>query len=159
VLWLTRYRANAIAARRSRSIPGRLNPFERVRHQTLRMLSLRSPTLLAALVSLFLGTTACDLGTHPSPEAVRATTQTSHQLVEKGATLLDVRTPGEFASGHISGAVNIPLNDLSGRIQELREDQAIVVYCRSGRRSAIAAKLLREHGVGTVSDLGAMSNW
>ena len=107
-----------------------------------------------------LGTSACDLGaTHPPPEAVRATAQTSHQLVEKGATLLDVRTPGEFASGHLSGAVNIPLNDLSSRIQELRADQAIVVYCRSGRRSAIAAKLLREHGVGSVTDLGAMSNW
>lgn len=79
--------------------------------------------------------------------------------MEKGATLLDVRTPGEFASGHISGAVNIPLSDLSGRISELRADRAIVVYCRTGRRSAIAAKLLRERGVGTVTDLGAISNW
>ncbi|MGC4069449.1 MAG: rhodanese-like domain-containing protein [Polyangiaceae bacterium] len=81
------------------------------------------------------------------------------ELVAKGALLLDVRTREEFASGHVPGAKNIPVQELGARLGELKETkQPVVVYCRSGGRSASAASVLRQAGY-TVCDLGAMSNW
>lgn len=80
-------------------------------------------------------------------------------LVTQGALLLDVRTPAEFSGGHISGAKNIPVQELPNRMSELPPtSQQIVVYCRSGGRSASASSLLRQAGY-TVHDLGAMHNW
>jgi rhodanese-related sulfurtransferase len=80
-------------------------------------------------------------------------------LVANGALLLDVRTREEFASGHVPGATNIPVQELGARLGELKPaKQTIVVYCRSGGRSASAASVLRQAGY-TVCDLGAMSNW
>lgn len=84
---------------------------------------------------------------------------TARAKVEDGALLLDVRTPGEFQAGHVNGALNIPVDELERRIGELKADRAVVVYCRSGGRSARAAGLLGKHGFGEVSDLGPMSAW
>lgn len=78
--------------------------------------------------------------------------------VADGAQLLDVRTPGEFASGHIEGATNIPVHELRERLGELDRGRAVVVYCRSGARSASAARLLAGAGF-EVHDLGPMSAW
>ncbi len=81
------------------------------------------------------------------------------QLVKDGAVLLDVRTPGEFASGHIDGAINIPVQELGGRLGELKDkNKTVVVYCRSGARSASAAATLEAAGY-TTRDLGPMSAW
>lgn len=80
-------------------------------------------------------------------------------LVQKGATLVDVRTPEEFAGGHIEGAVNIPIDELDARKGELKKDADIVVYCRSGGRSARGKALLTAAGYAKVQDLGGMSNW
>jgi phage shock protein E len=81
------------------------------------------------------------------------------ELVTNGALLLDVRTPEEFASGHVRGAVNIPVQELAGRMHELGSTgRDIVVYCRSGGRSATAASLLRRAGF-RVEDIGPMSAW
>lgn len=82
----------------------------------------------------------------------------AHQLVEQGATLVDVRTPEEFAAGHLDGARNLPLDALTARMAELPRDRAVVVYCRSGARSARAAAVLRSAGH-DVRDLGPMSAW
>jgi phage shock protein E len=69
--------------------------------------------------------------------------------------LLDVRTPEEFAAGHVQGARNIPVQELAARLEELGSRQVRVgVYCRSGRRSAAAEALLRARGFERVSDLG-----
>lgn len=81
-----------------------------------------------------------------------------HELVDRGATLLDVRTPAEYQSGHLEGALNIPVDDLEARMGDVPEGQSVVVYCRSGGRSARAATALRARGY-EVHDLGAMSNW
>lgn len=90
----------------------------------------------------------------PNASAAEAKT-----LVEKGALLLDVRTPQEFSSGHLSGAKNIPVQELATRMSELPPpSRSVVVYCRSGGRSASAARLLRSSGY-QVHDLGAMDNW
>ena len=86
--------------------------------------------------------------------------QDARQLVAQGAVLLDVRTPAEYAGGHLDGAVNIPLQQLADRLTELRPtDRPLVVYCRSGARSRQATELLREAGFGAVHDLGAMDRW
>lgn len=82
-------------------------------------------------------------------------------VTQKGAFLLDVRTPEEFKEGHVAGATNIPVQVLESRMAELsdKKDVDIVVYCRSGMRSAKAAAMLKEKGFTKVHDLGGMSNW
>jgi phage shock protein E len=79
-------------------------------------------------------------------------------LVKDGARLVDVRTPEEFAAGHMEGAINLPLDTLQARATaELAPREApVVLYCRSGRRSAKAAVLLGELGFTQVHDLGPM---
>jgi len=80
--------------------------------------------------------------------------------VAAGARLVDVRSPGEFASGHIEGAVNLPVDQLRARTGELgRKDVPIVVYCASGARSAMAARTLKGCGFVSVRNLGGMGNW
>ena len=87
------------------------------------------------------------------------------QLVDAGALLLDVRTPGEFAGGHVEGAINIDHQEVAARIEEIRELQGgdahkpIVVYCRSGRRSGIAKQQLEDAGFDRVTNLGGISDW
>jgi len=84
----------------------------------------------------------------------------ARQLVAAGARLVDVRTPGEFGAGHIPGAINIPVQQLGARMSELQpKDAAVVVYCRSGHRSGIAARMLKSAGFKAVRDLGPMSRW
>lgn len=84
----------------------------------------------------------------------------ARQLVQDGARLVDVRTPAEFAAGHIDGAVNIPVQQLDARLHELQpKDRPLVVYCRSGHRSGNAARLLKSAGFPAVHDLGPMSRW
>jgi rhodanese-related sulfurtransferase len=78
-------------------------------------------------------------------------------VAEHDAVLLDVRTPAEFAGGHAEGALNVPLQQLSGRLSELPNDRPMVVYCLSGGRSATAATLLGRHGY-TVFDAGGLAN-
>jgi phage shock protein E len=76
--------------------------------------------------------------------------------------VLDVRTPEEFASGHIPGAVNVPLNELPGRLAslDLSPSQEVVVHCQHGGRAAKAESILREKGYTDVLDLtGHMEAW
>lgn len=77
-----------------------------------------------------------------------------------GALLLDVRTPQEHRDDHIKGAVNIPLQQLEQRLNELSDKREvdIIIYCRSGSRSRQATALLRRAGFSRVKDAGAMSN-
>lgn len=114
-----------------------------------------------ALVMLALGLAACSGGGDTrggGGGAHESTSARAHALVADGATLLDVRTPGEFRQGHVEGAVNVPIDELEGRLAEVPTDHPVVVYCLSGGRSASAARLLGERGY-DVLDLGAMSNW
>lgn len=73
--------------------------------------------------------------------------------------LVDVRTPEEFASGHIPGAVNISVDSLSSRLSEIPSDQPVVVYCRSGNRSATASRILADAGYTEIYDMGAIFDW
>ena len=74
--------------------------------------------------------------------------------------LIDVRTAQEWSDGHIDGAMNIPLSQLSERLAELPTDRPLIVYCASGYRSAIAASLLRRAGRAGVANLvGGLAAW
>ena len=77
------------------------------------------------------------------------------------AVLVDVRTPEEFAEGYIAGAVLLPVDEIKDRLNELPSDPEtpIVLYCRSGRRSALAAEMLIEAGYRLVYDLGGILSW
>lgn len=82
------------------------------------------------------------------------------KLVAEGATLVDVRTAGEFASGALPGARNIPVGELVARVDELGpKDRPVVVYCRSGARSAAAKGTLLRMGFTRVEDLGPLTRW
>ncbi|MEZ4369277.1 MAG: rhodanese-like domain-containing protein [Polyangiaceae bacterium] len=84
----------------------------------------------------------------------------AQRMVSEGALLLDVRTTAEFNSGHLPGAINIPLHELGKRTGELEpKEQAIVVYCASGMRSRGARRVLQQAGFSAVSDLGSASRW
>lgn len=82
----------------------------------------------------------------------------AHALVEGGATLLDVRTDGEWSGGHLDGAVHLPIAELEARMAEIPRDRPVVVYCASGVRSASATETLRAAGY-DAHDLGGMGRW
>jgi len=83
----------------------------------------------------------------------------ARELVAQGALLLDVRTPAEFAEHHVAGSVNIPVQELSGRLQDVGpKTRPVVVYCRSGARSASAAQQLKRAGY-EVCDIGGIANY
>lgn len=75
-------------------------------------------------------------------------------LVQQGAKIIDVRTRGEYASGHIQGSVNIPLNELSSQIKKLKKNEVIITCCASGMRSAGAKSTLLSAGFKEVHNGG-----
>jgi rhodanese-related sulfurtransferase len=84
----------------------------------------------------------------------------ARKLVGEGARLIDVRSPAEFAAGHLPGAVNVPVERLNARAKELgSKEKPVVVYCASGARSALAARQLKAQGWALVRNLGAMARW
>jgi rhodanese-related sulfurtransferase len=80
------------------------------------------------------------------------------ELIKSGALLIDARTPGEFAGGHIEGAINIPHNTVAREIQNHETDKtkSIIVYCQSGGRSAAAKKALESAGYTNVVNGGSL---
>lgn len=90
----------------------------------------------------------------------KAKGEEARRLVAAGARLIDVRTPAEFSGGHLDGATNVPVDELEARLASLgSKEQRLVVYCRSGVRSARAARVLERAGFRSVFDLGGKGNW
>lgn len=79
-------------------------------------------------------------------------------VIKEGAFLVDVRSPGEFASGSVKGAVNIPLDNLHQQLTKFKGKQHIVVFCRSGNRSSMAKNILAQSGYENVVDGGSWQN-
>lgn len=104
--------------------------------------------------------------TAPAAQPARMTPMTQQQLLEHLRShpdhvfVLDVRTPQEFAEGHVPGAVNVPYDQVASRLAEVPKDKDIVLYCRSGRRAGLAADVLAAQGYTRLSHLeGDMPGW
>ena len=78
-----------------------------------------------------------------------------------GAVILDVRQPDEYATGHIRGAVLLPVGEIEAQAATVLPDKntKILIYCRSGNRSAVAAAALQTLGYTDVSDFGGIIDW
>lgn len=93
------------------------------------------------------GLTRCD------PRAARV-------LADEGASVVDVREPDEFAAGHITGALNIPLGSLQANLERVPRDRPVLTYCAVGERSTTAASILERNGFADVRNLeGGMTAW
>jgi rhodanese-related sulfurtransferase len=117
--------------------------------------------IAVALVSgaMLLWPYARRMGGGPSVSAVQAT----HLINREDALILDVRDPGEFGSGHILGAKNVPLSRIESAGSEIaakRKDKPVIVYCDTGSRSAKAAAALRTQGFSRAVNLsGGLGAW
>ena len=79
------------------------------------------------------------------------------EKIKSGAVIVDVRTPDEFADGHYPKALNIPVRDLMRRMGEIGDKgKPVVVYCETGARSALAAKLMKASGYKDVINAGGL---
>lgn len=76
-----------------------------------------------------------------------------------GAPVVDVRSPEEYAGGHVPGAVNIPLEQVEARRAEFTADSPMHVICQSGGRSAKASEVLAAAGVTALSVAGGTTGW
>ena len=77
--------------------------------------------------------------------------------IDKNATIIDVRTPEEFAGQHVPNAINIPLDQIPNRISQLKDmRKPIVAYCRSGNRSGIAVGIMKQRGIADVVNGGGI---
>ena len=84
------------------------------------------------------------------------------KITQPDVQLVDVRTPEEFSQGHIENAVNIDFmaDDFDAKVANLDKEKPVMVYCKSGGRSAKASARLKELGFKTITDLeGGITNW
>ena len=120
------------------------------------------------LIFLFLAVmmlTACGQNTENNREAayMNITAEEAKQIMdsEEGYIILDVRTQEEYDQGHIPGAIVISHEKISEKAEEVLtdKDQLILVYCRSGRRSKLAAEALVELGYTNIKEFGGIIDW
>ena len=116
-------------------------------------------------------TTSADVSSTSEASSVSLSTQTYEQITqdeakrlmdtESGYIIIDARTEEEFAEGHIKNAILIPEYEITEKAGQLLPDksQLILVYCRSGRRSKIAAQALAELGYTNVKEFGGIITW
>lgn len=94
---------------------------------------------------------------------VNITAEEAKQIMdsEEGYIILDVRTQEEYDQGHIPGAILIPDTEIKTKAEEVLtdKDQLILVYCRSGRRSKLAAEVLVELGYTNIKEFGGIIDW
>jgi len=82
------------------------------------------------------------------------------QSGDKAPFVLDVRAPEEYVTGHVPGAVNIPHDQIAARLAEVPKDKDVVLYCRSGRRAAMAGEVLSGNGYTRLQHLeGDIVGW
>jgi rhodanese-related sulfurtransferase len=94
-----------------------------------------------------------------APMIDRVSARVAKAMLEEGAHLLDVRYEDEYEMEYLPGCTLIPLLELRERVHELKKDTDYVVYCHSGRRSCVAAMILRQHKLHAVSLNGGIRDW
>lgn len=77
------------------------------------------------------------------------------ELIANGATIVDVRTPGEYRSGHVKGSVNIPLDQLQKNLKKISKSKPVITCCASGNRSGSAKSILKANGFAEVHNGGS----
>ncbi len=80
------------------------------------------------------------------------------EAIKEGAILVDVRSPGEFSSGSVKGAVNIPLEQIHNQLGKFKGKKNVVVFCRSGNRSSQAKTILEQSNFKNVINGGTWQN-
>lgn len=114
-----------------------------------------------SLVFLFLGVTSC-LKSPVDGVQVLEVSKYEKKMTQPEVQLVDVRTPEEFNEGHLENAINIDVtaDDFDAKVASLDKEKPVMVYCKSGGRSAKASARLKELGFKTISDLeGGITNW
>ena len=111
--------------------------------------------ILVPILAGFMAASCASPVSYAEPEAL------ARLIAEKSEPyiLVDVRTPAEYDSGHIPTAVNIPVTEIAEKPPTADTKALIIVYCRSGARSAAAAKTLTDLGYTRVVDFGGVSRW
>jgi rhodanese-related sulfurtransferase len=128
------------------------------------------PLNLSVILIAAIAVAACSATPAVAPTAPAAQTQNLPADIDvataaslrgrSDVVMLDVRTPEEYAEGHIPGVVPIPLDQVANRLAEIPKDKTVIVTCRSGNRSNQAAQLLRQKGYDNVRNmLGGINAW
>lgn len=101
-----------------------------------------------------------------NPEIIHSTRRVSAPMLaeelasSRAPLVVDIRTPGEWRAGHITGSVNIPLSQLPEHANQIPRDRPVAVHCAGGYRSSIAASILARHGITDLIELaGGMAAW
>ena len=126
------------------------------------MLKINKRFLIALLTfALPFGSVGCSFGDSASYEQISGAEAKALMDSESGYIILDVREQDEYDEGHIPGAILIPYGEIADLAEkELSDkDQLILVYCRSGRRSKIAAEELVNLGYTNVKEFGGIIDW
>jgi rhodanese-related sulfurtransferase len=115
----------------------------------------RHPRFLSALLLALVLPAAAQAG---KPAVAPAAVDELAQRAD-APLLLDVRSPEEFAAGHVPGAVNIPHDQVASRVSELDRGRWVLVYCQSGRRAGIAEGVLADAGFDVRQVQGSWARW
>ena len=118
---------------------------------------------IVLLVAVLLAACGQDIEKDQEAVYVNITAEEAKQIMdgEEGYIILDVREQDEYDAGHIPGAILIPYTQIKEKANEMLtdKDQLILVYCRSGRRSKIAAETLVELGYTNIKEFGGIIDW
>ena len=126
------------------------------------MLKINKRFLIALLTfALPIGCVGCSDGGSASYEQISGAEAKALMDSEGGYVIIDARTQEEYDQGHIPGAILIPEYEIADRAEKelLDKNQLILVYCRSGRRSKIAAEELVKLGYTNVKEFGGIIDW
>jgi len=122
--------------------------------------------MAAIVIAMPLAGTACGIGEQTADGYENASIAHTHEHWLQGDQsripfmLLDVRTPEEYAEGHIAGAKLIPIQVLAEHLKDVPKDKQVYVYCHSGGRSARASKLLAANGFSHIENIeGGIVAW
>ena len=120
----------------------------------------RPPTRAPALALVILAIVIAGCGTASTTSTVHKPGPTEAVAMLDSSVVIDVRTPAEFAAGHVTGARNIDVEaaDFASSLSSLDKETRYLVYCHSGRRSAIAAAQMAAAGFTDIVDGGAMAD-
>ena len=128
-----------------------------------KVISMKKKSLVLLLLVVTSGSLmgCAEKKTTSAPVVITAAEAKDMMDKNPGITILDVRTASEFQSGHIKSALLIPYDEINSKAESMLRDKSapILVYCRSGRRSAIAAQALADLGYSKVYDFGGIADW